>query len=124
MLVSSMKTILWLLTLLNFRTSTTKNDGHRLSRLIAPIQILLKAIALSACLPMPKEKSSVSLTDTPSSNAMPISIIPQNSSPLVQALFEAPTVACSCPQRLLPKRRLGLSRQKNLPKWISAAQLV
>ena len=75
---------------------------------MAPIQISLIAIALSACLPMPKEKSSVSLTDTPSSHAMPISIIPQNSSPLVQALFEAPTVARSFSAAIAAKAQVRI----------------
>ena len=75
---------------------------------MAPIQISLMAIALSACLPMPKEKSRVSLTDTPSSNAMPISLLPQSSSPLVQALFEAPTVARSLSAAIAAKAQVRI----------------
>ena len=75
---------------------------------MAPIQISLMAIALSACLPMPKEKSRVSLTDTPSSTAMPISLLPQSSSPLVQALFEAPTVARSLSAAIAAKAQVRI----------------
>ena len=108
MLVSSMKLILWWLTLFNFRTSITKNDGHRLSRLIAPIQILLMAIALSACLPMPQEKSSVPPRDMSSGTAAPISLPPQSSSPLLQALFEAPTVARSFSAAIAAKAQVRI----------------
>ena len=75
---------------------------------MVPIQISLMSLALSACLPMSEEKLSVSLTDTPSSNAMPISIIPQNSSPLVQALFEAPTVARSFSAAIAAKAQVRI----------------
>ena len=66
------------------------------------------AIALSACLPMPQEKSSVSLTDTSSGTAAPISLPPQSSSPLLQALFEAPTVARSFSAAIAAKAQVRI----------------
>lgn len=78
-----------------------------LSKLIAPIQISLMAIALSACLPMPKEKSSVPAS-VEVSDTVPISLLPQSSSPLVQALFEAPTVARSFSAAIAAKAQVRI----------------
>jgi hypothetical protein len=70
------------------------NSPYKALKLVTPFRVSLMAIALSACLPMPKEKSYAPATDTPYGIA-PISLLPESSSPLVQALFEAPTEARS-----------------------------
>lgn len=85
------KMIFGYLTLFKARKPRSEKKGYNLFNLSVPIQVSLLAISLSACLPFAKDRPPVLRTDTPS-NAVPIPVLLESSSPLVQALFEAPAV--------------------------------
>ena len=102
------KKIFGYLTLFKPRTPRSESKVYNPFNLAVPIQVSLLAVSLSACLPLAKDKLPVLRTIKPS-NAVPIIVLPESSSPLVQALFEAPAVDRSFAAAVAVKAQVAIA---------------